>query len=85
MKQESGCGNEFPFFGARYPDARCVDGQLYDLDNCDEHGRLYKPGEYVPCPVCRKDEFKKSFDMSEDDYQEYLKTIEKYLTDNIDS
>lgn len=24
---------EFPLFGANYPDATCIDGILYDLDN----------------------------------------------------
>ena len=23
---------EFPYFGARYPDARCIDGLLHDMD-----------------------------------------------------
>lgn len=27
---------EFPYFGAIYPDARCIGGYLYDLDDCDE-------------------------------------------------
>ena len=26
---------EFPFFGALYPDARCCDGYLWDLDSYD--------------------------------------------------
>lgn len=25
---------EFPFFGASYPDARCINGYLWDLDDC---------------------------------------------------
>jgi len=48
---------EFPAFGARYPDATCIDGQLYDLDKCDGEGNLYEPGEYIPCPVCRAKEY----------------------------
>ncbi|RYZ63046.1 MAG: hypothetical protein EOO14_00420 [Chitinophagaceae bacterium] len=48
---------EFPFFGAWYPDARCIDGNLHDMDKCDEDGRLYEAGEYNPCPFCRQDEF----------------------------
>lgn len=53
---------EFPFFGAPYPDARCIDGYLYDLDKCDENGNLYHSNEKIPCPFCNKDEFIKSFD-----------------------
>lgn len=26
---------QFPYWGARYPDACCVDGKLYDLDRGD--------------------------------------------------
>lgn len=31
---------EFPFWGASYPDACCVNGKLQDLDYCDENGNL---------------------------------------------
>ena len=48
---------EIPFFGSSYPDARCIDGLLYDLDDCDEHGDLYNPGVDVPCPFCNKEDF----------------------------
>lgn len=41
-------------FGASYPDSVCVDGRLYDADNCDEKGRLFVPDEDVPCPMCRR-------------------------------
>lgn len=47
---------EFPFFGASYPDARCVDGELWDLDKCDENG-LYSSGDNPPCPFCNTDAF----------------------------
>lgn len=46
---------EFPYFGARYPDARCIDGYLWDLDKC-EGDALYGGGD-VPCPFCNSDEF----------------------------
>jgi hypothetical protein len=52
MKNElkiSGCP-EFPFFGAKYPDARCIDGYLWDLDSYED-GLLTQGGE-VPCPFC---------------------------------
>lgn len=52
---------EFPFFGAPYPDARCIDGYLYDLDSCDENGNFYYTAEKIPCPFCNKNEFIKSF------------------------
>lgn len=48
---------EFPYWGASYPDAYCVDGKLQDLDYCDENGNLYDKGEDVPCPFCRTEEF----------------------------
>lgn len=41
---------EFPFFGVKYPDARCIDGYLWDLDKYED-GHLYGGGE-VPCPFC---------------------------------
>ena len=48
---------EFPYFGANYPDACCIDGYLYDLDNCDDNGNLYEPPEKIPCPFCNKEEY----------------------------
>lgn len=48
---------EFPYWGASYPDVRCVNGTLQDLDYCDENGNLYDKGEGVPCPFCRTEEF----------------------------
>lgn len=48
---------EFPLFGANYPDATCMDGILYDLDNVGDDGVLIKPLEEIPCPFCRTEEF----------------------------
>lgn len=51
---ELGCGEEFPYFGAHYPDARCIDGWLWDLDSCDGGGDelvLTSGGDW-PCPYC---------------------------------
>ena len=45
-----GCCEEFPFFGAHYPDARCIDGYLWDLDSYED-GFLTSGGEYA-CPYC---------------------------------
>lgn len=47
---------EIPFFGASYPDATCIDGELWDLDACDEGG-LYSSGDNPPCPFCRTLDF----------------------------
>lgn len=47
---------EFPFFGAGYPDARCIDGYLQDLDKCDENGDFYGDRE-TPCPFCNTEKF----------------------------
>lgn len=49
------CPN-FPFFGASYPDATCIDGYLWDLDKCDHNG-LYSSGDNPPCPFCNTEAF----------------------------
>lgn len=51
-----GCSEEFPWFGAHYPDATCIDGYLWDLDSGDGDGYLYSGGDY-PCPYCNAREF----------------------------
>lgn len=69
---------EFPYFGANYPDARCIDGQLYDLDKCDEKGNLYEMHEYNPCPFCNTEEFMKIQIDNEEDLdkvREWMKKI----------
>jgi hypothetical protein len=76
---------EFPFFGARYPDARCVDGKLYDLDKCDGNGNLYEPGDDWPCPFCQTEAFIKQFaEANNIKYSHARKEVkafkEKYLT-----
>lgn len=48
---------EFSFFGATYPDARCVGGHLYDMDDCDKNGNLLERDNNIPCPFCDTDEF----------------------------
>ena len=52
-----GCGYTGQDFGANYIDSECFGGRLYDLDNCDEPGTLNEPGEYLPCPNCRHEEW----------------------------
>jgi hypothetical protein len=54
---------EFPYFGAKYPDARCIDGYLWDLDS-DEDGRFTHGGD-DPCPFCNTEEYIK-FHMDDD-------------------
>lgn len=46
----------YEFGAGSYPDSVCVDGQLYDADDCDNNGNLYEPAEEIPCPVCRRAE-----------------------------
>lgn len=44
---------EIPFFGATYPDGRCIDGYMYDLDSY-ENGFLTSGGESL-CPFCNSE------------------------------
>lgn len=70
---------EIPFYGARYPDARCVDGWLWDLDNCDEFGNLYYPGEDIPCPFCNKEKFIEIY--GEEEYESIKKWVKRHDPD----
>jgi hypothetical protein len=47
-----GCQYEASHFGARYPDATCHEGYLWDLDSCDEPGGPLTHGGDTPCPWC---------------------------------
>lgn len=51
------CGYEGSHFGARYPDAVCIDGYLWDLDSCEEPGGALSNGGDVPCPCCNTREY----------------------------
>jgi RecJ-like exonuclease len=42
----------YEFGAGNYPDSVCIDGKLYDADDCDDEGNLYEPGEDIPCPMC---------------------------------
>ncbi len=44
----------YEFGAGRYPDSLCIDGRLFDADNCDDGGSLYEPMEYIPCPICHR-------------------------------
>ena len=46
----------YEFGAGRYPDSVCIDGRLFDADNCDEEGSLYEPMDDIPCPICHRDE-----------------------------
>jgi hypothetical protein len=50
---------EFPHFGAKYPDARCIDGYLWDLDSSenDDGGQFLTVGGDDPCPFCNTEEY----------------------------
>ena len=68
---------EFPFFGASYPDARCINGYLWDLDKCNENGELYGEGD-IPCPYCKTEEFIEHDPFSkEDEFYEGIEDEEK--------
>lgn len=46
---------QFPHFGAKYPDAQCIDGYLWDLDKYED-GKLYGGGD-DPCPFCNTEAY----------------------------
>lgn len=50
---------EFPHFGAHYPDARCIDGYLWDLDSCEGSGEelVLTHGGDDPCPFCNTEAY----------------------------
>ncbi|QQO38315.1 hypothetical protein [Vibrio phage vB_VpaS_VP-RY-9] len=50
VEQGLGCGEQFEFFGAWYPDGVCIDGYMWDLDS-GEDGNLTHGGD-DPCPLC---------------------------------
>ena len=70
---------EFPFFGATYPDATCIDGKLFDLDSYEEDG-LTSGGDYS-CPFCRRDEFIEE-QIERGLLIEEVKSFIKYLEEN---
>lgn len=70
---------EFPFFGAKYPDARCVDGYLYDMDNCNDEGQVYLTGEEHPCPFCNTEKFTEEQKDNEQDLEKVSKWMESVM------
>ena len=76
-KDTKGCCREFPFFGAFYPDAKCIDGYLWDMDSYD-NGKYYSGGN-EPCPFCNKDKFITANEISDEEYQKYINNLQKYI------
>ena len=73
VEKSKSCGHEFPWFGASYPDARCIDGRLWDLDS-GENGMLDKGGD-DPCPWCNTEEYVQDMrdnEISEDNIKGHL-------------
>lgn len=46
----------YEFGAGTYPDSICIDGRLFDADNCDGDGNIYENEEDIPCPICRPTE-----------------------------
>lgn len=69
---------EFPYFGAHYPDAVCIDGYLWDLDKCNSDGHLYGGGD-LPCPFCNTEMFIEQNIDSEQPFNEDVNTRESLL------
>lgn len=46
----------YEFGAGAYPDSVCLDGKLFDADDCDDEGNLFEPGEDIPCPMCKPQE-----------------------------
>jgi len=59
---EKGCNRQFAVETMQYPDYRCIDGRLWDDDNCDVNGNLYTPEDPPPCPYCKPGEFESQQD-----------------------
>ncbi len=66
---------EFPYFGAKYPDATCIDGYLWDLDS-HEKGKGLTQGGDEPCPFCNKEKFMIQQEDNEVPKEEVLEWIE---------
>lgn len=62
---KKGCRNQFPFFGAKYPDAVCIGGKLWDLDSYEEGLGLTKGGD-EDCPICCLESYLNSCETKEE-------------------
>lgn len=67
---------EFPYFGAWYPDATCIDGYLWNLDKYED-GMLYGGGD-DPCPFCNTEAFiEQHLEDEENTRESILEYVEK--------
>lgn len=76
--ENHGCGVEFPHFGANYPDAKCIDGYLWDMDSYEDG--IYTIGGDDPCPICNtekwlKDALDDEIFKTRDEALEYVKML----------
>lgn len=55
------------YFGAEYTDTCCIDGELWDLDSCDEPGGLLSVGGDIPCPFCKPTDHAEYMKNNDDD------------------
>jgi hypothetical protein len=76
-EEKKGCGVEFPHFGAQYPDGKCINGYLWDMDSYEDGS--YTIGGDDPCPICNTEEWLK--DVLDDEIfktrEDALKYVEK--------
>lgn len=78
---------EFPYFGAKYPDATCIDGFLWDLDKCDDFDgetKLYGGGE-EPCPFCNTAAFIEQHIDEDEELEENEKVTRQSLMNYVDN
>lgn len=77
QEEKKGCGVEFPHFGAQYPDGKCINGYLWDMDSYEDG--FYTIGGDDPCPICNTEEWLK--DVLDDEIfktrEDALKYVEK--------
>ena len=84
--ENHGCGVEFPHFGPNYPDAKCIDGYLWDMDSYEDG--VYTIGGDDPCPICNTEKWLKDVLDDEifetrDEALEYVKMLKsKYKHKN---
>lgn len=71
---KKGCGIAFPLW-ARYPDAKCIDGLLYDMDSWDDDLQEYTSRWDEMCPVCHPEYWLESCE-TEYERKRYLEWIE---------
>lgn len=78
--EQLGCDFHESYFGATYPDGRCIDGYIYDEDDCDDKGNLYMNEDADPCPKCNHSNWLEQFEDSTEmeGYEDFEKGIHKY-------